>query len=184
MELRITTKQMLQLLTIIAWVIFVALLVEAGEIICNTIFALFINPQNANYYWGGADLLPLYSYDETHFVVITCYMSIIAVLKAIMFYLIIKVAHEKKIDIKQPFSVSLVRFVSNVAYLTIGIGIFSHMGVKYSYGIMNKSIVIPDMEQLNFGGADVWLFMGVTLLIIAQVFKRGIEIQDEHELTV
>ena len=33
-------------------------------------------------------------------------------------------------------------------------------------------------------GADIWLFMGVTLLVIAQIFKRGIEIQDEHELTV
>lgn len=184
MELKITTKQMLTVLTVIAWVIFIALCAEAGEIICNSIFALFINPQNANYYWNGADLLPLYSYDEAHFVVVASYMSIIAVLKALMFYLIIKIAYDKRIDVKQPFSSTLVRFVSNAAYLAIGVGIFSHMGAKYSYGLMSKSIVMPDLEQLNFGGGDVWLFMGIALLIIGQIFKRGVEIQDEHDLTV
>lgn len=101
-----------------------------------------------------------------------------------MFYLIIKVAYDKKIAIKQPFSLRLVHFVSNVAYLAIGIAIFSYLGAKYSFGLMSESIVIPDIEHLNFGGADVWLFMGFALLVIAQIFQRGIEIQDEHELTV
>lgn len=184
MEIKATTKQILQILTIVAWVIFVGLCVEAGEIICNSIFALFINTQNANYYWGGADLLPLYSYDQAHFVVIASYMSIIAVLKAIMFYLMIKVAHEKKIDIQQPFNFTLVRFVSRVAYLAIGVGIFSYLGAKYTYGLRDQNIVMPDLELMNFGGADVWIFMGVALLIIAKIFKRGVEIQDEHDLTV
>lgn len=43
---------------------------------------------------------------------------------------------------------------------------------------------MPDVRQLSFGGADVWLFMGVTLLVIAYMFKRGIEIQSENELTI
>jgi hypothetical protein len=34
------------------------------------------------------------------------------------------------------------------------------------------------------GGADVWLFMGVALLVIGRVFKKGIEIQNEIDLTV
>jgi hypothetical protein len=34
------------------------------------------------------------------------------------------------------------------------------------------------------GGSDVWIFMGITLLVIAHIFKKGIEIQEEHELTV
>jgi len=43
---------------------------------------------------------------------------------------------------------------------------------------------MPDVQYLRLGGADVWLFMGVTLFVIAQIFKRGIEIQTENELTV
>ena len=101
-----------------------------------------------------------------------------------MFYLIVKVSQEKNIDLMQPFNKKLVRLISNVAYLTIGIGIFSNMGVKYSEWLINKGIEMPAVDSLNLDGADVWLFMGVTLLVIAQIFKRGIEIQDEHELTV
>jgi hypothetical protein len=43
---------------------------------------------------------------------------------------------------------------------------------------------MPDIQYLQLGGADVWLFMGITLLVIAQIFRRGIEIQTENELTV
>jgi hypothetical protein len=43
---------------------------------------------------------------------------------------------------------------------------------------------MPDIEHLRLGGADVWLFMGVTLFVIGHIFKRGIEIQSENELTV
>jgi hypothetical protein len=43
---------------------------------------------------------------------------------------------------------------------------------------------MPDIENMRLGGADVWLFMGVTLFVIAQIFKRGIEIQTENDLTI
>lgn len=43
---------------------------------------------------------------------------------------------------------------------------------------------MPAIHSLNLEGADIWLFMGVALLVISQIFKRGVEIQDEHELTV
>ena len=43
---------------------------------------------------------------------------------------------------------------------------------------------MPGIQYLGLGGADVWLFMCVTLYVIAQIFKRGIEIQSENELTV
>jgi len=43
---------------------------------------------------------------------------------------------------------------------------------------------MPDTQHLRLGGADVWLFMGGILFFIAQIFKRGIEIQTENELTV
>lgn len=183
MEIKITTKQMLKVLTIISWVIFLGLCVETGGVIFNTIFALFINPANASYFWG-IDLSSLYDFDMGHFLVITLYMIITSVMKALMFYLIVKVSQEEKIDLAQPFNQSLVRLISNAAYLTIGIGLFSHMGVKYVEWLITKGIEMPAIHSLNLEGADIWLFMGVALLVISQIFKRGIEIQDEHELTV
>jgi len=45
-------------------------------------------------------------------------------------------------------------------------------------------VKMPEIQYLRLGGADVWLFMGVILFVLAQIFKRGIEIQTENELTV
>ena len=41
---------------------------------------------------------------------------------------------------------------------------------------------MPDIEQLRICGADVWLFMGVILLVIAQIFKIEIEIQSKKRI--
>jgi hypothetical protein len=35
---------------------------------------------------------------------------------------------------------------------------------------------------LDFAGGDIWIFMGITLLVIAQILKRGLEIQEENDL--
>ena len=43
---------------------------------------------------------------------------------------------------------------------------------------------MPDIADLNLDGADIWLFMGVVLLVIAQIFKKGVEMQTENELTI
>jgi len=49
---------------------------------------------------------------------------------------------------------------------------------------VNAGVKMPGIEHLRLAGADVWLFMGVILLVIAQIFRKGIEIQDENDLTV
>jgi hypothetical protein len=49
---------------------------------------------------------------------------------------------------------------------------------------VDQGVQIPDIQALRLAGADVWLYMGITLLVIAQIFKRGIEIQTENELTL
>ena len=43
---------------------------------------------------------------------------------------------------------------------------------------------MPTIHVLKIAGGDVWLFMGVVLFVIAYIFKRGIELQEELDLTV
>lgn len=66
----------------------------------------------------------------------------------------------------------------------MGIGLFAYAGANYADWLMRQGVTMPDIESLKLGGADVWLFMGIILLVIAQIFKKGIEIQTENELTV
>ena len=186
MEIKITTNQTLLILKILSWIIFLGLSIEAGGIIVNTIITLFINPEGAHNFWkGSAYLSSLHAFDIGYFIVITFIMSIVAILKATMFYLIVKLFTKKTFDFQKPFSLELRNFIINLSYLSLGIGLFSHVGFKYSDWLAGQGLsTVTDLEALNISGYDVWLFIAVILLVIAQVVKRGVEIQTENELTV
>lgn len=185
MEIKITTNQILKVLEILSWIIFIGLCIEAGGITVNTFITLFINPAAVENFWDGADYLSgLYKFDQGYFLIIALIMVIVAVLKAIMFYLIIKLFSEKKLNISQPFSLELRHFILNLSYLALGIGLFSHCGAEYSRWLTQQNSISADLQSLDIAGADVWLFMAVILFVIVQIVKRGIEIQNENDLTI
>jgi hypothetical protein len=182
--MKISTKQVFGLLYIVSWIIFVGVCVEAGGFIVNGFFTLVLNPAGARHFWQEVDLTSLYYYDKGYFFVETFVISLVAVMRACLFYLIIKILHDKKLNMSRPFNREFGRFIFRMAYLSLLIGLFSWGGVKYAEWFVTQGVKMPDMKYLRLGGADVWLFMSVTLGVIAQIFKRGIEIQTENELTV
>jgi len=178
--MQITTTQMLKFLYILSWIIFIGVCVEAGSFIFNAIFTLFFNLNAASYF----KLADLYRFDHGQFAVVLLFMTIVGVFRAIMFYLIIKMLHDKKLNLSQPFNNEVKGFTIRLSCLALGIGLFTAAGVKYTEWLTSKGIKMPDTQHLRLGGADVWLFMSITLFVIALIFKRGIEIQSENELTV
>jgi len=184
MEIKISTETILKILYVIAWILFVGICIQAGGFAFNAFFTMVINPIGAHKFWEGLDLSSLYAFGSGYFLIETLLMIIVAILKALMFYLIIKILHDKKLNMAQPFNREVGRFLFNLFYLSLGIGIFSQWGANYAEWFVEKGVIMPDIQYLNLGGADVWLFMSMVLFVIAQIFKRGIEIQEENELTV
>ena len=184
MQIKISTKQILRILLVISWIIFAGLGIEAVGFITKTFANLVLPPEQAAKFWRQADLTALYRYNQSHYITLASLVIITTVLKALMFYFIVRILHSKELNLSRPFNDVVGRFVIMIAYLALGIGMFSYWGSKFSEEIISKGVAIPDIQALRLGGADVWLFMGVTLLVIAQIFKRGIEIQTENELTV
>jgi len=182
--MKISTKQLLQVLYILSLIIFVGVCIEAGGSIFSSFYTLVINSVNASNYWVGNDLSALYRYDHGHFLALTSLISISALLKVCMFFLVAKMLHQKKLDISQPFSREVKIFITWLSVLSLGIGFFTAWGAGYTEWLVKQGIQMPDTQHLRLGGADVWFFMGVVLFIIAQVFKKGIEMQTENELTV
>jgi hypothetical protein len=178
------TTQILKFLYILSWIIFIGVCIEAGAFIFNTVFRLFINPANASFFWQEVNLTNIYNYDHGYYLVETSLMSLVAIMRAWIFYLIVKLLHDKKLNLLQPFNKEVGRFIFSISYLSLGIGLLSSMGANFAKWFVEKGVEMPDLEYLRLGGADVWLFMGVILFVIAQIFKRGIEIQTENELTV
>jgi len=173
----------LWILIIISWIIFVGVCIEAGGFIANSVFVLF-KPEFVRYLWQQVDLTELFNHDRGYFFVMTLVIGIVMVLKAWLFYGIIKILHDKKSTLAQPFNEAIRRFILSSACIALLIGLFSNSGARYSQWLTQKGINMPDIQALNLEGADVWLFMSVILFVIAQVFKKGIEIQTENELTV
>jgi hypothetical protein len=180
MEIKIGTPEILKFLNILSWIIFIGLCVEAGMYLFNGIYTMTINSYNARF----LNLLDLYNFSPSHYIQEMILMSIVAVLKAIMFYLIVKMLHEKKLNVTQPFTAEMGRFIFYMAYLAFGIGLFSYWASKFNNWLTTNGVKLPALETLNLEGASVWIFMGVILFVIGQVFKRGIEIQSEIDLTI
>jgi hypothetical protein len=178
------TELILKVLYFVAWIIFIGVSIEAGGFISNTFFTLVINPGGAAHFWNQLDLSSLYAHDPGHFFAQTFLMSIAAFMKAMLFYLIIRILHGNKFDVSQPFTKGVARFIFTASYLAYGIGFFSFWGVGYANWLVEQGVTMPAIQDLRLAGGDVWMFMGVILFVIGQIFKRGIEIQSENELTV
>lgn len=181
--MKISTIQILRVLYILSWIIFVGLSIVAGGFIVNAFFAIK-DPTVVKYLWQQVDLSDLFKHDRGYFFVINLVMSIVAVMKALLFYCIIAMLHSKKLSLSQPFSGDVRRFIFKLSYLALFIGLFSEAGANCTAWLIEKGVKMPDIQYMHLGGADVWLFMSVTLFVIAQIFKRGIELQQENELTI
>lgn len=184
MEIKITTKHLLIFLQIIAWIIFIGVSIDAGGFIFNSFYTLFIRPMNAQFFWNHLDFSQLYAYDRGYFIVVTMLINIVAVLRAMMFFMIVKFMYDKKLDLSKPFNQELRRFVLNIGYFALGISFFSSWAAKYTIWLSKKGIALPDLQELRIAGADVWVFMSVIMFVIALILKKGIELQSENDLTV
>lgn len=171
-------------LNVISWILFIGICIEAGSIIFGMIFTLILRPAGTENLWIEVDLRNLYNYNVSHYITLNMLMIVTAVLKALMFYFIVSILHDKKLNLSKPFNELTGKFISKLAYMALGIGLFSYQGAKFAADLLEQGVKIPDVQHLRLAGADVWIFMGVTLLVIAQLFKRGIEMQRENDLTI
>ena len=184
MEIKISSRTTHTILLVISWIIFIGVCIEAGGFIFNTFHSLVLNHVGAKYFWQQMDLSSLYEYDKGFFFAQTLLVNIVAILRVIIFWVIVKFLQSKKLSWSQPFTRETRSFIIKLSYLSLATGFFSVWGVRYSEWLISKGIEMPGIQYLRLAGADVWLFMGVILIVIAYIFKRGIEIQTENELTI
>ena len=175
------TKQVLKVLYVIAWVIFLGLCIKTGALLYSSFVSVVINSEGAKNLHLGLDLSDLYRFDIGHYITIVSYITILSGLKAYLFYLVIKIF--LKLNLVQPFSKDVSFLISKIGQVALGIGILTLVAVGYTAWLTNKGVTFPDLQQYLGAGGE-FLLLGGIIFIIAQVFKRGIEIQSENELTI
>ncbi len=88
-------------LSILAWVIFIGLCIEAGGLIVNFIFSIY-NPEFVQNLYQKLDLSKLYNLSKRAFFSMYTFILVISVLKAYLFYIVIRLVH--KLDLSKPFN--------------------------------------------------------------------------------
>lgn len=171
------TKQILELLKIISWVIFIGLCIKVGAIIISFIISLFVNAEAAGNLYLGLDLSQLKAYSKLYYIYIVSLLITIASLKAYLFYLVIKLF--KNIDFDNPFDVVVGNIISKISYYAVVVSVIAIIANSYSDRLIQKGASF----DINWG-SKAFIFMAGLLFIVAVIFKRGIEIQSENKLTI
>ncbi|HMQ00118.1 MAG TPA: DUF2975 domain-containing protein [Cyclobacteriaceae bacterium] len=174
------TQPGLMLITVLIWSIFIGLCIKAGAVLFTFIYSLF-KPEIAQDLYRGLNLAALMEQSMWYYISILSLMIVITALKAYIFYLMIRIFI--KIDLMHPFSKEVSQLISKIAYVSIEVAvfiIFFNGSIKW---LLKRGYELPALES-HSGGAFEYLLMGALIYAIAKVFKRGLEIQSENELTV
>jgi len=167
-------------LYIVAWLIFVGLSIETGGLVVNFFFSLY-KPEFVQNLYQKLDLTEMYKVSRFAFFGIYSFILAISVLKASLFYAVIRLMH--KMDLSKPFSTFVARQISQISYYTLSIGLFSHIGRQLAKNLMHHGFVIDKLNQF-WADSQAFILMGAVIYIISTIFKKGVAIQNENDLTI
>jgi len=171
---------MFKVLTVVAWIIFVGLCIEAGGLLVNFIYSLF-KPEVVKYLYNKLDLSEMYNRSKEVYIVMYVFILVIAILKSILFYNVIQLT--SKLDLAKPFSGFVSKKISSISYITFVIGFVSIVARQTAKNLSQKGY---DIDMLNAFWVDsqAYIFMAGVIFIIAKIFNRGIELQTENDSTI
>ncbi len=167
-------------LLVIAWIIFVGLSIEAGAIIVNFIFSIF-KPEFVGKFYQKLDLSAMYRQNQMSFYTIYAFIIVIVVLKAYLFYLVVEMMH--KLDLNKPFNNLVSKQITQISYLTFSIGLLSYVAQETVGRILRKSYEVGNLNQF-WTDSRAFILMAAIIYVISVIFSRGIELQNENDLTV
>ena len=179
------TEKILKIINVFAWIIFVGTLVKFGTILIIFIISLF-NPEYVLFkdieVFGEGTSPGTYFYEirESHlWNYIPYVISIIlwTLIKSYLAYLIIKLL--AKINLIHPFSMEVADRIVKISYALIFIWVLS-----FVVGFFDKWATLAIGLEPQFEVRGEFLFIAGLVYLIGNIFKRGVEIQNENKLTI
>lgn len=167
-------------LKIIVWVIFVGLSIEAGGLIVNFFFSLY-KPEVVHNLYQKLDLSEMYEKSKWAFFIMYSFILVISILKVVLFYVVSMLVI--KIDLLKPFSSFVSKQIYQISYYTLSIGLLSYIARQAANHLQHKGIVIDNLNQF-WADSQAFILMAAVIYVIAAIFKKGLEIQNEIDLTV
>ncbi|QMW00885.1 DUF2975 domain-containing protein [Spirosoma foliorum] len=170
------TQQILSVMQILTWIAYIGLCIKTGAILIS--FGVsFINPEAVKNLYKGLDLDHLRQMNITYYVSLVSFILAILMLKAHALFLTTTIL--SKISLANPFTMEVAQTLEKISYVLVSAWIVGSLSNAYTSWLLKRT-----GESFSSGATDELLFMAGLVFIISQVFKRGVEIQAENELTV
>ncbi len=167
-------------LLIIAWIIFVGLSIEAGGLITNFVFSIY-KPEFVQNLYQKLDLSEMYNRSKWAFYGMYSFILVVAVLKACLFYIVAMLMH--KIDLSKPFNSFVSEQITKISYCTFSLGILSYIARATAKNLQHRGYATDNLNQF-WADSQAFILMAAVIYVIATIFKKGVEIQNENDLTV
>lgn len=174
------TQPGLMLITVVIWAIFVGLCIQAGALAFTFVYSFF-KPIVAENLYEGLNLYGLYEQQLWYYAAMVVMLLVIAVLKAYLFYVMIRIF--LTINLNHPFSKRVSDLIAEIANVALQIGVWIIFAAASIRWLAKKGYDLPSLGEFT-GGAFEYLLLGALIFGISEVFKRGVKLQSENELTI
>ena len=170
------TVAILTAMNVLAWVTFFGLIIKAGAIIFSYVVSI-TNPEGAKNLYMGLNLSQIRGYDFWHYTGVVSFLIAIALMEAYAAFLVTKVL--SKIKLANPFRMEVAQLMEKISIYIFEIWVLV-MLYNAHRGWLSKSL---HELQTNYISGE-FIFLAGVVFVFSQVFKKGVEIQTENELTV
>lgn len=173
------TNLVFKVMNILAWIVFIGEMIKAGAILFDYFFSIFKNPEAVKNLKPilGLDLFNLKQYDIVEYSIIVIIIVMLELTKAYIAFMVIKVF--STIKISNPFSIEISKYLERISYLLLG---FWALAMLFDWRVEYLMKHVTGLDNLLISN-EIILLVGV-VFVFAQIFKRGVEIQTENDLTV
>ncbi|MDX8339478.1 DUF2975 domain-containing protein [Draconibacterium sp. IB214405] len=170
------TEHVLIFMKVLALIAYVSFAIKAVILLYFYISSLW-NPENAKNFYIGLNLLQLRQENFTLYSVLVASEFAMSILKAIVWWMVVQLIN--KIKLTNPFTVKVAYKLERISYLLFAVWVLAvtFRGLAAGLGELAGNL----NDSWNHGQ---FLFMAGLVFIISQIFKRGVELQLENDLTV
>jgi hypothetical protein len=172
------TKTILEIIKYLALLGAIGFSIECGSQITSFIIS-FYNPAFAKkIYLANESIHELRGFNLNYFYLVMSLIIILSALKAYIWYYLSDFLF--KLNLKNPFTKIVSNKVQNISYFLFDLWIISYAGNVYIKYVSKRT----DIDLVNLFNHEEYFFMAGIVYVISQIFKRGVELQEENELTV
>lgn len=175
-----TQQPILMLITLIIWSIFIGFCIQAGTLIFTFAYSL-VQPIISKDLYQGLNLFSLQTQSKWQYIALVTLLISISILKAQLFYTMIRIFI--KIDLVHPFSKGIASLISKLSYIAFTLGVTQFLSNRFLRTLDTEVFQLMGVDN-HLSSSFEYFLISALIFAIAQVFKRGVEIQAENELTV